>query len=42
MSDLDISHEKVPDFVLFPLFGFILVIKLRYFDFESHWNTFIN
>ena len=27
------------DFVSFPLFGFILVIKLRNFDFEGHENT---
>ena len=26
-------------FVLFPLFGFSLVIKLRNCDFESCWNT---
>ena len=41
MSDLNISHEKMSDFVSFPLFGFVLVIKLRNFDFESHWNTLI-
>ena len=29
------------DFVSFPLFGFTLVIKLRNFDFESHWNISI-
>ena len=29
------------DFVSFPLFGFILVIKLRNFDFESHCNALI-
>ena len=29
------------DFVSFPLLGFTLVIKLRNFDFESHWNTLI-
>ena len=29
----------MPDFFLFPLFGFTLVIKLRNLDFESHWNT---
>ena len=28
-------------FVLFPLFGFSLVIKLRNCDFESCWNTLI-
>ena len=30
------KHEKMSDFVSFPLLGFILVIKLRNFDFESH------
>ena len=29
MSDLNMSHEKMSDFVTFPLFGFIIVIKLR-------------
>ena len=28
------SHEKMSDFVSFLLLGFILVIKLRNFDFE--------
>ena len=32
---------KMSDFVSIPLFGFTLVIKLRYFDFESHSNIFI-
>ena len=27
--DLDISHEKMSDFVSFPVLGFTLVIKLR-------------
>ena len=27
------------DFVSFPRFGFTLVMKMRNFDFESHWNT---
>ena len=35
-SDLDMSHEKMSDFVSFLLFGFVLVIKLRSFDFENH------
>ena len=39
MSDLNISHGKMSDFVSFPFFGFTLVIKLRNFDFECHWNT---
>ena len=40
-ADLNMSHGKISDFVSFPLFGFTLVIKLRNFDFESHWNTLI-
>ena len=35
MSDLNISHGKMPDFVSCPLLGFNLVMKLRNFDFES-------
>ena len=38
----NISYGKMSDFVLIPFFGFILVIKLINFDFESHWNTFIS
>ena len=41
MSDLNISHGKMSDFASFPLLAFTLVIKLRNFDFESHWNTLI-
>ena len=41
MSDLNMSHGKLSDFVSLPLFGFTLVIKLRNFDFASHWNTLI-
>ena len=41
MSDLNISHEKMSDFVSLSSFGFTLGIKLRNFDFESHWNTLI-
>ena len=29
------------EFVSFSLFGSIVVIKLRNFDFKSHWNTWI-
>ena len=36
MSDLDMSHEKMSDFVLFALFVFVLVIKLRNLYFESY------
>ena len=36
MSDLNMSHGKMTDFVSSPLFEFTLVIKLRNFDFESH------
>ena len=41
MSDLNISHGNMSDFVSFPLFGFTLVIKLGNFDFESHVNALI-
>ena len=34
-------HGKMSDFVSISLFGFTLVIKLRNFDFESHWNILI-
>ena len=40
-SDLNKSLGKMSDFVSFPWFGFILVIKLRNFNFESHWGTLI-
>ena len=45
MSDFNMSNEKRSDLVSFELFGFTLVIKLRNFDFESHWiilNFLIN
>ena len=32
LSDLNMSHEKMSDFVSFPLLRFTLVIKLRNFD----------
>ena len=38
-SDSNMSNEKMSDFVSFPLFGFTLVIKLRKFNFERHWNN---
>ena len=41
MSDLNMSHRKMSDFVLFLWLRFTLVLKLRNFDFESHWNTLI-
>ena len=39
MSDLNMPLGKMPNFILFLLFGLTLIIKLRNFDFESHWNT---
>ena len=36
VSDLNMSHEEMPDFVSFPFLCFTLVIKLRNFDIESH------
>ena len=41
VSDLNMANEKMSDFVSFALFGFTLVVKLRNFDFESHWNILI-
>ena len=41
MSDLNMSHWKISDFVLLPFLGFTLVIKLRNYDFESHWDTLV-
>ena len=38
-SNLNMSHRKMSDLVSFLLFGFILVIKLRNFDFEGHSNA---
>ena len=32
MSDLNMNHEKMSDFISFSLFGFTLVIKLRNFE----------
>ena len=34
LSDLNMFHGKMSDFVLFPLLGFTLVIKLKNFDFD--------
>ena len=36
LSDLNMFRGKISDFVLSPLFGLTLVIRLRKFDFESH------
>ena len=36
VSDLNMSHGKMSDFVSFPLFRFTLVIQLRNLDFECH------
>ena len=41
LSDLNRSRPKMSDFVSSSLFGFTLVIKLRNFGFESHWNTLV-
>ena len=37
----ELSHGKMSDFVSIPLLGFILVIKLRNFNFKSHGNILI-
>ena len=36
ITDLNMIHGKMSDFVSFPLFSFTLVIKLRNIDSESH------
>ena len=36
LSDLNMPHGKMSDFVSFPLFRLTLVIKLRNFNFEGH------
>ena len=36
MSDLNMSHEIMANFVSFQLFDFTLVITLRNFDFDSY------
>ena len=41
MLDFNMSHRKMSGCVSFPLFGGTLVIKLRNFNFESHWNSLI-
>ena len=41
MLDLNMFYEKMTDFILFPLFRFTLIIKLRNFDIESYLNTLI-
>ena len=41
MSDLNISHGKMSDFVSFPLFRSTLVMKLRNLNFKVCENTLI-
>ena len=36
LTDLNISHGEMSDFVTFLLFAFTLVTKNRNFDFEYH------
>ena len=36
VSDFNMPHGKMSDFVSSSLLGLTLVIKLRNFDFESH------
>ena len=40
MSDSNLCHGKMFDFVSFPFCGFNLVIKVKNFDFKSRWSTF--
>ena len=41
VSDLNMSHGRMYDFVLFPLFKFTLVTKPRNLDFKVRQNTSI-
>ena len=41
LSDLNMFHGKMSDFVSVPLFRVTLVIRLTNFDFAGHWNTTI-
>ena len=41
MSDLNMSQRKIYYFVAFSFLRVNLVIKLNYFDFESHRDTLI-
>ena len=45
MKNSNMSHGKMSDFlnvwISFSLFGFTLGIKLKNFDFESHWTTLV-
>ena len=40
MSDLNLPHSKMSDFVSFQLFGFTLVIKLKNSDLLKYFNFF--
>ena len=41
VSDVNMHHERMSNFVSFLLLGFTLVIKLIIFYFKSHSNTLI-
>ena len=41
MPDLSMSHERMSDFVSFPLCALTFVIKMRDLDFKLHLNTLI-
>ena len=41
MPNLNMSHEKMSNYVSFSLFGFTVVIKQGKCNFECHWNTLI-
>ena len=36
LSDLNLPHGKMSDFVSFPLFRFTLVVKMRKVDYKGH------
>ena len=41
VSDWNMSHRKLSDFVSFPLLYFTLVLKLRNVNFKGHKSTLI-
>ena len=41
MSDLNMFNVKMSDFASILLYGFILVIKLRKFDFENYLKVIL-
>ena len=41
-KNLNMSNERISHIASFPMFGFTLVIILRNFNVENHWNILIS